>query len=156
MSKAQEYLVKDAMIYSTTINSGENTFFLLFNTEGKTGKALIDYFETPGVCIDINFNEVDEYYILPTIGQHLGKVSDENQNVIKEICEMYLNDRMYLSFSKDKFIISDFNYLNEQSDSKIIGVFLKTSAEFQNFFLKTPDEMTISKFNFEVQGEEGI
>jgi hypothetical protein len=154
MSQARDYLVNDTMLFSITLNDQE-AYFLLFNCKAKYGKALIDYFETPGIMVDIKYDEVDDYFILPTIGEHIGKVTDDNQDIIKEICEQFLSDRVIFSFVKDRFVISEHNYLNEQSESKILGVILKTMQEFQNILPTESKVLSIDKFSFEVQGEEG-
>jgi hypothetical protein len=155
MSQAKEFLVNNALIYSVILN-GESSYFLLLNPTLKHGQALKEYFETQELRVDITYNEVDDYYLLPTIGENIGKVSDEHQEIIKEICENYLSERIYLAFTNGTFVFCDFNYLNDKPDSKILGVILKTAHEFQNLFLTASDEIVINKFEFEVQGEEGI
>jgi hypothetical protein len=154
MSGAQEFLTKDAKIHSMRLNDTQDAFFLVFNANSPYSQALKDYFETPNLEIDLNYNEVDEYYILPKVTEQVGKIEKENQPIIKEICEQYLSERMFLAHNGKNILISDINYFNENTNSTILAVILIGSQDFQNL-LNSSDTIAVSNFKFEVEGAAG-
>ena len=148
MSNIKEFLNNDSIIYGLDFNQ-ISLYFLLFNINSNYGKELIKTFEK---CdeLKIKYDEINDFFTIRNI--KISHITSEKQEIIKEISNDYLNERVFLVYNSDEIILSDFNYLNE--NSIILGVFLKEYSEFSEWFKET-NKINVSKFKEEASNEYG-
>jgi hypothetical protein len=147
MSNVKEYLNSDSVIYSLNLN-GTLVYLLIFNINSDWGKKIKAVFQKE-TFLRLKYDELNEFF---KVSIKLDEVQDDNQDLIRQICSDYLNERAFLvKNEEDQIIISDINCVET---AKVLGVFLKEYNEISDI-LRENDKVSISDFTEEASEENG-
>lgn len=151
----KEFLNAECQIFDFSF-AELSMYVILFNTNDESINKIIKNLQVSGLVLKFSKKEENTYLF-----NNLSEIEDLNLQInksgnrrkINELCSQFLSTHVYLISRGDKlFILFDWNLtkqiLEEENDSRILGVFLNNKEKFLEF-LEDDSDMTLINFKKE-------